>query len=301
MSKIISIIQKISHGVTWRVLHFYHAVFKNYTNNFWAILYAIKTQNAYKKYTKGGQHVLPQKLIVSLTSFPPRFGTLDLTLKCLFLQDVSPDKIILWVAEDDKAQLPPSVTALISDDRFEIRTCADTASYKKIIPALAQFPSAFIVTADDDVYYAPTWLKGLIDAWDGSNQTIVAHRVHKIMMQTDGNPAPYKNWMFDIQTHTNTHYNFATGVGGVLYPPYSLDSRVQDEGKFMALAKGADDIWLFWMGRLQGSKTIKAPSNYNFVTWVGSQKTALYHENVLYNKNDDRISSMMKEYGWIEF
>ncbi len=88
--------------------------------------------------SRGRPHGLPGELIVSLTSYPPRFRTLDLTLRCLLTQTVRPDRVILWIAEADMAKLPPAVVALV-EYGLDIRACKDTRSYKKIIPALAAF------------------------------------------------------------------------------------------------------------------------------------------------------------------
>jgi hypothetical protein len=108
----------------------------------------------------GRQHPLPGKLIVSLTSYPLRFATLPLTLRSLLCQAVKPDRIVLWVPHDDEPIIPEAVRRLTSYG-VEIRTTDDIKSFKKIIPAVRAFPDAFIVTADDDVYYGP--LAGRLD------------------------------------------------------------------------------------------------------------------------------------------
>ena len=47
---------------------------------------------------------------------------------------------------------------------LEIRECDNLRSFKKLVPALQTFPNAFIVTADDDLYFAPNWLETLATA-----------------------------------------------------------------------------------------------------------------------------------------
>ena len=106
-------------------------------------------------------HRLPGVLVVSLTSYPPRFGTLALTLRSLLCQTVRPDHLILWIAPADFALLPQSVRRLQARG-LTIRLAEDIKSYKKIIPALDQFPDAFIVTADDDLFYWQSWLEELV-------------------------------------------------------------------------------------------------------------------------------------------
>ena len=103
-------------------------------------------------------HELGAPLIVTLTSYPPRFPTLGATLRSLLDQTVQADRTILWLAEQDLALLPDDVIVL-KDFGLEIRTCADLRSYKKLIPALQAFPDAWFATADDDVYYRPDWLE----------------------------------------------------------------------------------------------------------------------------------------------
>ncbi len=57
-------------------------------------------------------HGLPNPLVVSLTSYPPRFPTLHLTLMTLLSQQVLPDRVVLYVFEGDHASLPRDVVAL---------------------------------------------------------------------------------------------------------------------------------------------------------------------------------------------
>jgi len=106
---------------------------------------------------RGRAHNLGSELIVSLTSHPPRFPTLHLTLGCLLDQSFRADRVILWIAHDDMALLPAAVRKL-ERRGLEIRACDDIRSYKKLVPALEAFPHAFIVTADDDLELAPDWL-----------------------------------------------------------------------------------------------------------------------------------------------
>ena len=82
-------------------------------------------------------HNLLGELIVSLTSYPRRFPILKFTIRSLLNQTVRPDRVILWLAEDDVTYLPSAVRRLAG---LEVRTCPDLRSFKKLIPALEQFP-----------------------------------------------------------------------------------------------------------------------------------------------------------------
>ena len=78
---------------------------------------------------RGARHRLDREVVVSLTSFPPRFSTLHLTLRTLLNQSVSPDRIVLWIAHQDMALLPRKVLALQTQG-IEIRPCDDLRSFK---------------------------------------------------------------------------------------------------------------------------------------------------------------------------
>lgn len=246
-------------------------------------------------------HDLPNKLIVSLTSYPPRFSKLHLTIKSLLAQSLTPDRIILWIAHEDKK----SVSAVLIEyearfERFEIRYCEDLRSYKKIIPTLSKFPDHFIVTVDDDVFYSRHWLKGLCETWCGNPNEIVAYRAHKISFNIDGSIKPYSNWQKNYMSRSKNDCLFPTGCGGVLYPPGSLHEEVMNTELFRGMCPHADDVWLFWMGRLNQSRILVPQTSFNVVNWQGTDQSGLAQENVANNGNDLQIKALQKHYGTIQ-
>ena len=171
--------------------------------------------------SEGKRHGLPSTLIVSLTSYPARFGTLHLTLKCLLSQSVAPDRVILWIAHSDRPYLTPAILKL-QKVGLQIEFCDDLLSYKKIIPALRCFPSSFIVTADDDLHYWSTWLEELINGYQEDPSGVICHRAHRIQLGADKLPAAYNQWEFETLRTDSSALNFQTGGAGALYPPNSL-------------------------------------------------------------------------------
>lgn len=241
-------------------------------------------------------HGLPHELIVSLTSYTPRFNTILPTLQCLLSQSIKPDRVILWVAEKDMVNLPEDVKAL---DGLEIRAAEDTYSYKKIIPALHIYPDAFIVTADDDAYYPPYWLEKLVQAWDGKFNRVVCHTAHRIVTK-DGLPVPYNNWQWNAKGPAQGNELFFVGIGGVLYSPHSLKMPdVLDAETFLQLAPKADDVWLNWMARMAGSTVIKTGYNCIVPVWPESQKVSLSSQNTAQSANDIQIKNMIDKFGFI--
>lgn len=232
-------------------------------------------------------------LVVSLTSYPPRFPTLHLTLRSLLLQRVQPTRVMLWIAFDDAQRLPAAVTALQAEG-LEIRLCEDIKSYKKIIPALEAEPDAMIVTADDDIYYWSDWLRELLEQSQKHPQDVIAHRVHRMALLQNC-IGPYREWQQCIPDQDATASNFATGIAGVLYPPGCLHAEATNRQKFMQLCPNADDVWLYWMTRRNGRLVRRSATNQHPYPWQGSQDVALWKENR--TQNDIQIARMMETYG----
>lgn len=244
-------------------------------------------------------HGLDTPLIVSLTSFPLRFPTLLPTLKGLMRQSMAPDRVQLWIAEEDMAALPAEVRALAAEG-LEILPCTDLRSYKKIVPALRAHPDATIVTADDDLYYGPDWLAGLVDAARRHPDDVIGHRAHRIAYGPDGRMLSYELWKKNIAGEVSGPDIFATGVGGVLYPPGCLHPDVTREDLFRTLCPHADDIWLYWMARRQGAEIRHVGPRTRIVEWPGSQESNLRAINrgaPGETGNDRAIAAMTAHFG----
>jgi hypothetical protein len=211
---------------------------------------------------------LAGELIVSLTSYPPRFPTLLLTLACLSDQSVRADRIVLWIAKSDIGELPEDLRRKVQHIGVEIRSCDDIGPYKKLVPALQAFPDAYIVTADDDLYYPSDWLETLINGFAGSVTCLWGYAIQ------DGEI----NW----STLAKNGSEVLPGSGaGVLFSPGSLHPMVGDR-RFLELCPTGDDLWYYWMAKLAGSSITKT-GKFTPIQWVASQQDALWRINLTQN------------------
>lgn len=236
-------------------------------------------------------HGLKAPLIVSLTSYPARFAALPLVLRSLLGQTVRADRVILWLDAGDEDRLPPGIAGL----GVETRVCPDWRSYKKIVPTLLEAPDAHIVTADDDVYYRPDWLEGLVRHADAG---VVAHRAHRVTLDATGQPRGYGDWQRNIAAPEAGPLIFPTGVGGVLYAPGVFHPDVTDAALFQRLAPSADDVWLYWMHRLAGSAPAKIGGRFRITEWPGTQAQNLRGTNLSGDGNDRAVQAMLAHYGF---
>lgn len=244
---------------------------------------------------RGRANGLNCPLVVTVTSHPPRFGALLFTLRSLLTQKVRADRVILWVAPEARPQLPVEVADLPD---LEVRESCDLGPYTKLIPALDLCPDACLVTADDDTYYRPTWLGQLASAWDGTSRHIPCHRAHRILHGADGLPLPYACWEAEIDGPVSGEDIFATGVGGVMYPPGSLPLQTADVELFRRLAPRTDDLWLHVMARMAGARVEKVGRHRPLLTKPNSQAAALAVTNVDGGENDVSLRRLIAHFGW---
>lgn len=240
----------------------------------------------------------PVKLVVSLTSYPARIGSVAEVVKALLVQTMKPDRLILWLAEEEfpgrEADLPKELVGLCRYG-LTISWCKNTRSYKKLIPVLKLYPDAVIVTADDDLYYHPQMVERLYKSYKKDPHCIHCHRATKIFME-DG---AFRDKLggYDVYEHPS-YLNKLTGVGGVLYPPHILHPDVLDEELFMSLAPTNDDVWFWLMGVRVGARTRVANGAFVTLNFVGdTQKEALgYCNNIGERLFDRQFADMLAYY-----
>ncbi len=208
------------------------------------------------------------EVVVSMTSFPQAIPYAIGAIRSILNGAVLPDKLILYLtfSQFGDAGIPDELQQLADGSTvFEIRNYdRDIRSYRKLIPALSDFPEAIIVTVDDDVHYHPNMLRDLLAMHAIDPHAVWAHRAKLIKPGK-----PYKKWRKYRWYHFLTKrihrcpLNIQTGVGGVLYPPHALREDMLDVDLFTKLAPSTDDIWFWAAGVLNGFPTIPVPFGHN--------------------------------------
>jgi len=225
-----------------------------------------------------------KKVIVSLTSFPAAITFAKGAIKSILEGSILPDKLVLYLtfSQFEDSKIPSELTNLAKNNSlFEIRNYnEDIRSYRKLIPAIKDFPNDTVVTIDDDVRYHKNMLRDLLHLHKQIPDVIIANRAKKIKLK-----APYRSWKKYRWYHflfNKLHYSFKniqTGVGGVLYPPNSLNEKMLNPKIFKEIAPTSDDIW-FWAaavskgtyvvpfpyGKYNKPKGLKKPKNLSLKT-----------------------------------
>ena len=236
-------------------------------------------------------------VVVSLTSIPSRLATLHITIRSLLAQTVPAQKIVLWLHHDLANALPLSLSSL-QGDVFEIRYVELTCSHRKLIHALEAFPDQVIVTCDDDLMYAPTWLEDLYAEHTKEPQCIVANVCRQITRGPDGELLPYKEWSHLPYGQQPNLPLLPVGYGGVVYPPHSLDSRVQNIDLFMRLAPKADDLWFRAMAWLHNTSVLQVSTPpKKAIPIIGANKVSLLKTNVRQDGNRIQWQALCDYFG----
>lgn len=239
-----------------------------------------------------------QQVIVSLTSFPAAIPYAAQAVQSILNGSVLPDKVVLYLtfSQFGDAGFPQELQKLANENpRFEIRDYPlEIRSYRKLIPTLKDFPDAIIVTIDDDVRYHKNMLRDLLSLHKLVPNAILAHRA-KLMKPNE----PYRKWrkyrwyhFLGKKIHSNFR-NIQTGVGGVLYPPHSLNSEMLDVELFTELAPTTDDIWFWAAGVANGYPVIPVPFGHNKPKGLGKPRK-LSLKTVNFKAGIDRNAAALK-------
>lgn len=203
------------------------------------------------KYSLGERCKMQQRIIVSLTSFPPRLPKLHLVIECLLRQTVKPDAIVLYLTagQVESIEKLPKKLKELQKRGVEIKLCPDKIrSHTKYYYAMKENPNDIIITVDDDLFYRTDLIERHLAAHREYPNAIIANWVKRILLTTD----KYAEWP-DGETAELSNRFLLLGVSSVLYPPNSLYKDVFDTQLIIDKCLTADDVWLSCMAILKGT------------------------------------------------
>lgn len=184
-------------------------------------------------------------LIVSLTSFPARIGGAWLAIESIFQQTLLPDKIVLVLSIEEfpHKEIPWTLKRQVARGLEIMWVYKNGRSFDKLIPTRIVFPSASILTVDDDKLLPKNLIAELMAVHLNQPDTIIGARGWD--MKSSGGTMEYGVGWTRANADTPSRRLFLPGNAGVLYPAGSLDDRLNDMQGALALTPTNDDIW-FW-------------------------------------------------------
>ena len=246
------------------------------------------------------------KLIVSLTTFKERINEVHLAINTLLHQTLKPDEVILWLAKDEfenrENDLPESLTRLIKYGLTIKWVDKDIKSYKKLLPALNEYPEDIIVCADDDIYYRKNWLKTLYNSYLQNPEAIHCHRAHKITFGDCGQILPYNDWVMGVKKQEAGSVILPTSGAGLLIPPGTLYKDINNIDLIQQLAPDADDLWIWTMINLNHTKIYLVKNHISYIISTNTLRDFGFRKGFrLCNTNceggnDKQLDAIIKHY-----
>lgn len=235
-----------------------------------------------------------RKIIVSFTSYPKRFKAIPLTVKTILYQSYKPDKIILYLAKEEcKGELPKRIQKLQKYGLEIVFVDENLKPHNKYFYSMQKYPDDIVITIDDDILYPRDLIRRLHKSYKDYPDCVSAARVH-MMKTVDGRLYKYNDWDWEYRKeYIPLSRLFATGVGGVLYPPHILSERTFESRLVRELCLEADDVWLKLMELMSETKVVYVPWANRHLWYNGNYfRDGLHRSNCDLGRNDEYIKNV---------
>lgn len=217
-------------------------------------------------------------IIVSLTSHSLRVANIAHTaIFSIVRQTYNDIHIVLTLYKNDVKLINSELQLLIDTGVVELLIAdEDLGPHLKYYYVMQKYRNHPIVTVDDDILYRQDMITEFVELYN-RHHCIVAQRCFKITKCLD-----YIKWLNDGCAFSDipTSTLFATGVGGVLYPPNCLNLSDKNIPEILAI-KYDDDFYL---------KALEVRNSIDIVT------TSKHNEHDMFIKNiqDKRTQSIAR-------
>ena len=239
-----------------------------------------------------------ERVIVSLTSYPARINYVHLAIKSLFAQTYKPDRIILWLAEEqfETKDLPEELLKL-QKCGLEIEWIHDIYGHKKYFyPILNQTDREVVITFDDDIIFPKKAIERLMRLHRNFPNCLICERGQTISRNDLLNPGKW-NTLSSIGVKVPTYSMNPSPGGGCLIPYGAFYKDAVNEDKIRKLAYKNDDLWYMFMCAQNKTKMIKTRKYHKIFSLIkGSQIEQMAFENVVHNKNIEAMEKLCAEY-----
>ena len=236
------------------------------------------------------------RIIVSLTSYPPRINGVHKVVESLYRQSVKADEIVLYLSLEEfpeaEEYLPATLRALIGKVGFRVALLhGNLKSHKKYYYALQEYRDAVVITVDDDTMYAKTMIGELVAGHKRFPGAVSARNV-RIILKKDQTLEPYRRWEREDCLEDQPRMDLcAIGNGGICYPAVHHE-RWFDQEMIMKTALDQDDLWLKYNQIMDDIPVVYTKPSQKDITIEDSQRSSLAADNLRGTGNDLCIAAL---------
>lgn len=243
-----------------------------------------------------------EKVIVSMTSFPARINYVYIAIKSLMLQTYKPDRIILWLAEEQfpEKMLPENLTSL---EKYGLEICwmkENLYGHKKYFwPLMQQKENELVITYDDDLIYAPNSIEKLIKTHKKYPRCIVCNRTQALKYDQSGNVVNPGRWdtISDIGLKKPSFKLAPSTGGGCLYPYGTMSKELLNINDIKEIALRGDDMWVMFVATQSGTPIIKTCKFHkSFSVVANSQEQQLSTKNIINNEYEETLNRLIEKF-----
>ena len=233
--------------------------------------------------------MIDNNVIISFTSYPPRFKYCCKVIDSILNNIIRPYKICLTVYKNDIEFIPKDLQQYIDNNIIElIEADLDLKCHKKYFYVMQKYRDNPIITIDDDCYHLPDLIMSLLRV---NYNCVRARRVHRKTYDENHKVNIFSKWEHDVKDTIPSFDLFAEGVGGVYYPANILNISDDMIPEIMQCLYN-DDIYLNYLEVKNNIPVVYVPNSRSHPFWIDdSQKTGLW---LTRNKQDNEDNDTNK-------
>ena len=183
----------------------------------------------------------PERVVVALTTVPPRLAHIAAVLRSLLDQTSPADRVLLALPQWSYRTGTPYLPLPPLPPGVEIIRCQDHGPATKLLPALLAEPDAAIVVVDDDVIYPADFLDRLLTAHRRFPSAAVGLRGCRLR---PGSTSRDLFHVFGTAVRDPTTVDLLMATWGYLVPPGALDHAVHSFDGWPEGIRWVDDVWI---------------------------------------------------------
>jgi len=240
------------------------------------------------------------KLTFTLTSFPDRIDTVQYTLRTLFDQSVKPDRVVLWLAEEEfkGMEMPDSIKAF-QEIGLEVRFCENMFGHKRYYKLIEeQQENECIVMFDDDILFPKCLVERLYTTWKKFPDCVVCERGQVLTFTGDKvlNPGRWSS-ISSTGIKAPSYRLLASPGGGCLIPPKALYKDANNTEIIKKYAFKTGDIWLMFMTVQNDTKIIRTHRYHRtFIQYEDHQTVQLGREAIYQGRYEKTFADLSEAY-----
>lgn len=240
-------------------------------------------------------------VIVSLTTHSIRVAQVAKTAIFSILQNTYKDvHIVLTLYKDDIKLIPDDLQTMIDAGLVELIVAdKDLGPHLKYFYTMQKYRENPVITIDDDIIYPENMIEKMVAAYNKNKNNIIARRSFNIIRK-NGVFASYHVWLQHYSGLKGpTHSIFATGIGGILYPPNCLNISDDNIEEILTI-KYDDDFYLKALEVRKDLKIVNICSGWNELYKKNlndphTQSIALWNKNAR-GKSDSCVQKYKQEF-----